>query len=397
MNQIDANRELTNLLDGLDPYSIDLTLDRVELFLKKLGNPQADYPVVLVGGTNGKGSVCQMLTNAFIDAGYTTATYTSPHLILLNERIRINNKPVDFEILLQQAKFLQSINFEGLTYFEFLTALAFSIFKEFQVDVAICEVGMGGQFDATNTTDPILSVLTSISLDHTEHLGRSLKEIALTKAGIIKHLGVVAPNPPVVIETVKNAVDAPVFLTQESHLEQARHIRCITNPSIDNIAVTLLAIEQLISLGFNLKPESINNSYWPGRFEVIKDQKRTTVLDGAHNPKAVAALINNLKRSGIKPSLLVFASLNTKPWRQHINALEKIVDEIHLPRLKSRLAVAPETIAEHLKARKTTRPITIHRDTNSCLESILQENKNILIAGSLYLVGEAKASSLNYV
>ncbi len=398
MNEIEAYREFNSILNSLNPYSMDLTLDRINAFCSKIGNPQDGYKSILVGGTNGKGSVCQYLTDCFVSNGYACGTYTSPHLILPNERIKINNRPVDFSTLLDYAKFIKGVNFEGLTYFEFLTVLAFLVFKDFKVDVAILEVGMGGEFDATNVVDPILSVLTSISLDHEEHLGMTIEEITLTKSKIIKRLGVVSKNDDMVLDVVRRSVKAPVYFVDDEYLKRAQEFKVENTVSVDNAAVALLAIDILNEqYGFSLNYDAVKKSFWPGRFEVFSIGSKTVVLDGAHNVAGVSNLKNLLESRGIfnNNSVLVFSSLTTKRWKE---ALGQVLDgfECICPvGISNKLAVEPYEIEGFLYDKKFNGEIRVFENVSDALNKLLSSKfKNIVIAGSLYLVGESLACHL---
>ncbi|AEA33557.1 bifunctional folylpolyglutamate synthase/dihydrofolate synthase [Hippea maritima] len=394
MNEIEAFKELNGILNSLNPYAMDLSLDRIKSFLNKIGNPQNSFKSILVGGTNGKGSAVSMLSKAFIDADYNVGTYTSPHLIQLNERFKINGKIVPFAILLEYARFVQSLNFEHLTYFEFLTAMAFLLFKDFGVDVAVLEVGMGGEFDATNVIDPILSILTSISLDHTKHLGDTLEKITLTKSKIIKRLGVVSKNPETVIKTIKDSVNAEVFFVDDDYVKRAKDLGFF-NVNTDNVATVLLAIDLLNQrYGFGLDPFSIKKVFWPGRFEVIESNGKAFILDGAHNASAVENLIGLIDRFGFRIDAIVFAALTTKDWKENLTKLCDISPNIKLPQLKYKLGVEPKDIQAFLRRRGVCQT-ELFDDVNSCINKLFNsEYENILITGSLYLVGEALACNL---
>ncbi len=398
MYEIEAYREFNSILNSLNPYSMNLTLDRIKAFCLKIGNPQDGFKSILVGGTNGKGSVCQYLTDCFVSSGYVCGTYTSPHLILPNERIRINNRPVDFSTLLEYAKFIQSINFEGLTYFEFLTVLAFLVFRDFGVDMAVLEVGMGGEFDATNVVDPILSVLTSISLDHEEHLGKTIKEIALTKSKIIKRLGVVSRNDDRVVDVIKRDIKVPVYIVDNRYLKKAQDLSVKNAVNMDNIAVTLLAIDVLNEeYGFGLRYDAIKKSFWPGRFQVLKVNDKTVVLDGAHNVAGMINLKNLLEKIGIfnSGSALVFSSLTTKRWKEGLRQIMDDFECICPVGIKYWLGVDPYEIEDFLRRENFSGEISVFESVNEALNQLLaSEFKNVVIAGSLYLVGETLACHL---
>ena len=396
MNEIDAYNQFSNILSRLQPYSIDLTLNRIRTFLDRIGNPQNCFKSVIVGGTNGKGSVCQFLTDAFINADFKVGTYTSPHLIQINERFKINNKPMPYRLLLEHAKYIKA-NQNGidLTYFEFLTALAFAVFKDLGIDIAVLEVGMGGEFDATNVVNPILSVITRISLDHEEHLGKNHTEIAKTKSKIIKQLGIVGKNVKSVEETIKNSIKADLFFVDSSYVNRAENMYTYMNSraSKENLATALLAIDVLNRYhNMNLKCEALKGTFWPGRFEVIRSADKTFILDGAHNKNAATKLALSLK--GFESDkILIFSALRQKGWKNNLKILMPYFKKIALvPILNHRLSENPENIKKFIGNRKETE---MHNSLNSAMLSIFERDEKIaVITGSLYLVGEAMACSI---
>lgn len=396
MNEIEAYNQFSNMLNGLQPYSIDLTLSRIKTFLNIIGNPQNSFKSIIVGGTNGKGSVCQFLTDAFIDANFKVGTYTSPHLIQINERFRINNKSMSYSRLLEYAKYVKANqNGAKLTYFEFLTALAFVAFKDLSVDMAVLEVGMGGEFDATNVVNPIMSIITHISLDHEEHLGKTHIDIAKTKSKIIKHLGVIGKNAKSVIDTIKNSVKADLFFVDGSYVNRSKsmHTYMSSKASKENLATALLAVDVLNRYyNMNLRYEAIKKTFWPGRFEVIKSCDKTFILDGAHNKNAASKLALSLKNiKGDK--VLIFSTLKQKDWKNNLKILLPYFRTIILvPILNHHLSENPERIKKFIGSTKKT---MIYNNLNKAIFSFFgREEKLAIITGSLYLVGEAKACSI---
>ena len=183
-----AGRESIDYLYGLQTFGIKLGLDNIRTLHARLGSPSDNFKTVLVAGTNGKGSTASALAEILRQSGVRTGLYTSPHLHCFTERIQVNGVSIDFEILEPMIDELRRVgNDLPLTFFEFTTALALLTFKRNQVDVAILEVGMGGRLDATNVVSPNLSIVTPIALDHQAHLGSTLKEIAVEKAGIMRN------------------------------------------------------------------------------------------------------------------------------------------------------------------------------------------------------------------
>ncbi len=398
MTEIEAKRRLKAILESLNPYTVKLGLERVEHFLSKLGNPQNSFPSILVGGTNGKGSVCQYLSDCLVDSGLSVGTYTSPHLILLNERIKINNRSVDFATLLDYAEFIKRVDFESLTYFEFLTVLAFLVFKEFGVDMAVLEVGMGGEFDATNVVEPVLSVITSISKDHEEHLGSYLVDIAKTKSKIIKRVGVVSRNPDIVVETIKKTVSAPLYFVDEVYLEKAKELHVKRWVNLDNVAVSILALDVLRSrYGLEVSHEEMRKSFLPARFEVIEVGDKTVVIDGAHNVEGLRNLKTQLK-SRLKKlgrAALVFSSLKTKNWRDGLSEIMDMFEVLCFVKTKYRLSEKPENLADFVKGLNKKQKTLTYENVNDCINNLLSsEFDTVVFAGSLYLAGEVLACSV---
>ncbi|MCL5791904.1 MAG: Mur ligase family protein, partial [Deltaproteobacteria bacterium] len=183
--------EIKKRIQLLEKYGIKPGLERISAILSYMGHPEKDYGIIIVGGTNGKGSTCAMIESILRAAGHKTGLYTSPHLMMMNERIRVNFNAIgdeDIESISGQLFNIidQHSGLSDTTYFEFLTAVALKYFSEQRIDMAVLEVGMGGRFDATNATEPDISVITNIAMDHQRYLGTTLEEIAYEKAGIIR-------------------------------------------------------------------------------------------------------------------------------------------------------------------------------------------------------------------
>ncbi len=395
MKEIEAYRRLSDILNKLQPYAIDLSLERIKSFLNKIGNPQDSFKSIIIGGTNGKGTLSQFLSDAFIARNIKTGTYTSPHLIDLNERFRINNKPASYCRLLDVALKIERINSVNLTYFEFLTAVAFELFKQEKTEVAVLEVGMGGEFDATNVVNPMVSVITRISSDHTEHLGKTLETIAKTKSKIIKNVGVIGKNSKKVTDEIRRNTSAKLFFVDESHLNKAKRMNTIMKGAAakENTATALLAIEVLNKLyGYNLDYKAIENSFWQGRFEVIKTKNKTFILDGAHNKGATLKLVLSLKNYSSK--LLIFSALKSKDWKNSLKLLFPHFEKIILtPIAEHRLSEDVNSIKNAIDKQKKV--ITAKNVNDAIIKAMEYKENTIVITGSLYLIGEAKACKIH--
>ncbi len=385
--------KLKHLLEQFQPYSIKLGLERIKAMLEALSNPQRAFKSVLIGGTNGKGSVAQMLYDSFCSKGYTTGLYTSPHLILLNERIKVNNNNVDFDTLLELALDIEHLGKKfNVTYFEFLTVLSFLVFKKFNVEFAIIEVGMGGEFDATNVVDPILSVLTSVSLDHTQHLGDTIDKITKTKMAIIKNIGVVGKNSSSVVNLIQSYKTVPLYFVDEQYLSKANSFDLeflVCDYEKENLACAMLAIDVLNKhYNLGLETNAIHKTYWPARFEVIKSPNKTVIIDGAHNVDGAKRFLECAKK--IKGSkLLIYSSLKQKDYDQILKILSEHFENIFITKITNQNSIEESDISHIIEK------YTFFNDVNACLMHAFDTNyQNIFIAGSLYLAGLSKASLL---
>lgn len=425
---------MTSLSDSLSRlYSlhtagIKLGLDTERALLALLGNPERALRVVHVAGTNGKGSVCSMLEAVLRRSGLKTGLYTSPHLIRFNERIRINGQCIADEALAEligrvdQATQALAAKPGGpqITFFEFTTALAFECLRRENVDIAVLEVGLGGRLDATNVINPLVSVITSISLEHTEYLGKDLKAVATEKAGIIK------PGAPVVVGALPEevlSVIQRVARDRGTRLVQARELVSVTRQSqnldgqrvklesasasygrlccpllgrhqLENLSVTVAALEILRDeFGFPVTERSLKEGLervrWPGRAQVLS-REPLTILDGAHNPEGARILKQVLDElAASQPVGLVTGLCADKDLAGFLRELKGPIRRGWAVPLKTERSLPPEAIAE--KAQVLGCPIT----TASVPEALSQaaawakaNNAVVCIAGSLYLVGE---------
>ncbi len=326
-----------NWVTSLGMSTQKLGLGRVEALLALLGNPHLKLPCVHVAGTNGKGSVVAMLKSVLQQAGFATGTYTSPHLHHMRERITVGGNPIlpeDFlaginiirEAIASDERFSNESKLGSPTYFEVLTVLAFWYFQnknsENKLDIALIETGLGGRLDATNVlSQPLLSVITSISLDHTETLGATVELIAGEKAGIIKTGCPVVLGSGMtqsVLDVFKEKAltcDSPVSIANASGLEIASNASLegglrITDTAHehhyqlgmlglyekDNLATVLSVVQQLRQQGFDISEpalqDGLKKSHWPVRFQYLPDER--IILDGSHNPAGLNALATSL-------------------------------------------------------------------------------------------------------
>ena len=395
-------------LFSLYRFGSKLGLGPIRKALKELGNPERGMKVIHVAGTNGKGSVCAMLASVLQEAGYRVGLYTSPHLVDFRERIQVNGEMIPKRDVVRLFKMVKSKNID-LTYFEFVTALAFKYFREQEVDLLVLEVGLGGRLDATNVVRPLVSVITNVSKEHTDVLGNEIKQIAFEKAGVIKRGSTVITGAKgealEVIERVcrergselirvKNKVrriysdlDKQVIVYRDVKI----NLPLLGDFQIENVNTALEVIEQLGRFGIDIPPgkikKGLERTRWPGRVEIV-GRNPLFILDGAHNPAGVRALRSFVSKLDYRRLILVLGVLNDKDYRRMIGYLKPLASRTIITKPKIRRALEPEVIAKELKDN-----FVVKKDVSEALEearSNAGEDDLILVTGSIYLIGNIK-------
>jgi dihydrofolate synthase / folylpolyglutamate synthase len=404
-------------LDGLGRFEIRLSLDPISRFLERLDNPQNTYGTVLIGGTNGKGSIAAMVASALSHGGFRVGLYTSPHLIDVRERIRIDGEMISRDEMEAWIERIKAHSTEDLTYFEILTAVAFLYFQQREVDIAILEVGMGGRLDATNVVSPLVSVVSNISLDHTEYLGRRLEEIAWEKGGIIKNSGVcitaVKQRPlQKLLKEICRTRGATIYsLGREIMIDmhpdgsfsyagigmKYDNIICPLKGKhqIENAALALGVIDVLAMKGFPVVYDAvfkgIHDVKWEGRLEVIS-RRPTVLLDGAHNAGGASALAMALREEfSYKQLIFVFGVLKDKNYKAMLKKLLPLGDRLILTSPDTERAMPPEALLP--VAKKYLEGIEIVKNSREAMKralSVADQNDLVCVTGSLYLVGEIR-------
>lgn len=312
--------ETLEYIHSLGNFSLPSTLQRIKNVLDKLGNPQEKIKVIHIAGTNGKGSVSAMLASVFKEAGYKTGLFISPYIIDFRERIQINGEYISKESLCDFAERVKTTGIE-LTEFEFITATAFLYLSEQKIDILICETGLGGRFDATNTLEnKAVSVITKIGLDHTAILGDTIEAITAEKCGILRNCPTVtSPNQPsAALEVIKNNA-TELYIPDFTKTE-------ILDSTIGNTFIykgekyetglsgeyqvenAITAIETIKHSGYdipyNIIYKGLEKTFFPARMEIIS-QKPIVILDGAHNPDGAAVLSRELKKYSGKVTAII--------------------------------------------------------------------------------------------
>lgn len=385
---------------------ISLGLDRSRALLAALGHPQRSVPTIHVGGSNGKGSVCAYLAAILQQAGYRVGRYNSPHLVSWNERLCINGRPIDSDLFIELLHRVQRVAEEPPTKFELLTVAAWLYFAEAPVDIAVIEVGLGGRLDATNAIEqPLVSVITSISREHWQILGETIPEIAFEKAGIMKAgCPAVIGELPAAAVTVMEARAAAVgcSLRQISRaveiepgwaeLDGLRYqLPLAGDIQLHNSALAIGAIRALPD-EWSISKEAIQKGVaatrWPGRLHRCTWQGREILLDGAHNVESAIALRHYVDRYQ-QPVLWVIGMLNTKDHLGVLRTLLKPGDQLHLVPVADELTMTPAELALIVEALNLSAvTLATFADWQSGLSAALEQDKPIVMAGSLYLLGD---------
>lgn len=415
-------------LFSLEQFGIKFGLDNIRAITASLGHPERAYPSVHVAGTNGKGSVAAMLESTLREAGLRTGRYTSPHLVSLTERVAIGNEPISLDafrdIVNDVRETVRTLQADGTldvhpTFFEVTTAAAFEAFRRARVDVAICEVGLGGRLDATNVLAPRVCAITSISHDHEQYLGHSLPEIASEKAGIIK------PETPVVVGDLPDealrviaaiARDARAPLIRASEGSEARVIAAgAGTPSVVRLrtprrdygeialglagvhqaANALVAVRVLEALDAPEMPvdrdaivRGLTNVRWPGRLEHVRLMDgRDALLDAAHNPAGAATLAVYLE-SEAKARTLVFAAMRDKDAEGILRALIPMVKRIVVTRASNPRSAEPDALAALIGRLAPALPVVVAGGPLEALAVAWHDNRSIVVAGSIFLLGD---------
>ncbi|NBX16082.1 MAG: hypothetical protein EBR09_01820 [Proteobacteria bacterium] len=362
-------------------------------------------PAILVGGTNGKGTACALLEKTFRLRGYKTALYTSPHLVSPTERIRLCGRPVSKSLFLKYCRLVFEDAQEHLpdaTFFELMTAIAFHYFADSGPDVFVCEVGLGGRLDSTNVLSPLVSVLTSIGLDHTEWLGPDEFTIGFEKSFISRR------NRPLITGAVSSQAFAGISKGTSitgARIISPRETLLSGHPDIAPEAAALAAeaalqLSAMESFGISEADiaEAAAQCHWPGRFDLRKVQGCPVLLDAAHNPDGIAFFLREsanrpLLRALPKPKIVVYASLADKDWKKCLEMLIPEATVLILTQTQSPRAVPAEVLINYIRSKRPESECIGFDLSSEALDHALRVsasgNGSISVLGSLTLIGEA--------
>jgi dihydrofolate synthase / folylpolyglutamate synthase len=413
-------------LFSLERLGMKFGLDNMRTLCAALDHPERRFQPVLIAGTNGKGSVTAMVAEALRAAGHRSARYTSPHLVRLEERFVIDGRQVEPARLRASAARVQSAveslmatgTLEALpTFFEYTTAVAFDLFREAEVTIAVLEVGLGGRLDATNVVTPIVSAITSIAMDHEAQLGNTLAAIAREKAGVIRASVPVVCGPlpaeaRAEIANVASGLAAPlvdagaaVMMTVTAEDDRLtvdvqtarRSLRQVTlglrgRHQVGNAAAAVAILDLLDQQGYRVPDESVRAGLerpgWPGRLEHFEYAGREVLLDAAHNPAGALALADHLRRRGWTDVTLVFGAMGDKDVAGMLDALLPVCGRLICVTPPSPRAVPAAELARLARDRASQPlPIDAEPEPAVALRAAVRDERPVVVAGSIFLAG----------
>lgn len=419
--------DILNNLYKLERSGIKYSLDNITRLMAGLGNPHKKLKIVHIAGTNGKGAVASFAASILQENGFKTGLFTSPHILKFNERIRINGKTIPDryikDFVKKNKKLIDNVK---PSFFEVNTAIAFKYFADKKVDVAVIEAGLGGRLDSTNIIIPVVSVITEIGIDHTDYLGRTIKEIAEEKAAIIK------PGIPAIISDTHKGL-RPIFKNRRTNsdiffLDEIAGYRIVntrlngslfTIPGIRDTfeipltgdyqvrnAVTAIAAAEVFFRETGYKPVSAKqfkkglmnvkrNTGYRCRLEFLKHRNKHWILDISHNPDGIKAVMNSAKPllRKFRKRVVIFGMMKDKEYRASLKALADLADFLILTKPDYERAMAPETLLKYARMNGLDMKagICIAGSVNDAIEKaqeITGKRDVILVIGSFFLVSD---------
>lgn len=404
---------------------------RIKKFLEKIGSPEKNLKVIHVAGTNGKGSTVNFIKD-ILKEDYKVGSFVSPHLITYCDRIKIGDQEISQEDFAEIGQFIISKepkiieDYGELNLFEFLTIMAIIYFDREKVDIAVLEVGMGGRADSTNiftSREKLISIITSISMDHMEYLGNTIEEIADAKAGIITDNGLVVTtnkDPKIlgVIDREAEEKSAEIYYTKDLESEIIKSdlrgidfkvklgdweefsLIQIGNYQVENAlgaiyALYLLNKKGILKISTEKIRERIKTSTWAGRMEIVS-RDPLIILDGAHNFDGIKKLVESIKSFKFKKLYLIMSILSDKEHKKMLEEISSFTDEVVFVNLDYKRGTSPEELKKEASAYGLKAEVMSVEDAINHYQEKYEDGDLILITGSLYFVSEARAEILNY-
>ena len=404
---------------------------RIKKFLEKIGSPEKNLKVIHVAGTNGKGSTVNFIKD-ILKEDYKVGSFVSPHLITYCDRIKIGDQEISQEDFGEIGQFIISKepeiieDYGELNLFEFLTIMAIIYFNREKVDIAVLEVGMGGRADSTNiftSREKLISIITSISMDHMEYLGDTIEEIADAKAGIITDNGLVLTtnkDPKIlgVIDREAEEKSAEIYYTKDLESEIIKSdlrgidfkvklgdweefsLTQIGDYQVENAlgaiyALYLLKEKGIIKISTEKIRERIKNSRWAGRMEIVS-RDPLIILDGAHNFDGIKKLVESIDNFKFKKLYLIMSILSDKEHKKMLEEISSYTDEVVFVNLDYKRGTSPEELKKEASGYGLKAEVMSVEDAINHYQEKYEDGDLILITGSLYFVSEARAEILNY-
>lgn len=420
-------KEAIEYIENTGKFGVNLGLSRIQRLCQLLGNPEKELKIIHVGGTNGKGSTTTFISKVLMAQGYKVGIYTSPYIERFTERIKINNEEIGeeevaslMEVMLPHIKTLINEGYEHPTEFEIITAAALKYFFDKGTDYVVLEVGLGGRFDATNIVSPLVSVITTISYDHMHILGKTLKEIAGEKAGIIKtgRPVVIYPQQEEAMKVLEEACklqeaeihrvdelkyeilidteDGIIFNVQGTESYNNLKIKLLGEHQVLNAITALKCIEVLKALGVEIKKEAIYSGFetavWPGRFEILSPFPHI-ILDGGHNIEGIKALAKAVKKYfNDKKVHIVCGIFKDKDYLKMVKELCNLGEDFITVAPESPRALGASELAKIISDEgKMAVAAADMKDAINLGKNITKENEVLLFCGSLFMIGEARS------
>lgn len=404
-------------LYSLHQFGVKLGLEKPKQLFSYLGNPQEKLKCFHIAGSNAKGSVASFINSILIEDGNKVGLYTSPHFVKFNERIRINGKMIPDHFIMEFMNDLNSyIDENEPTFFELTTAMAFKYFAEEKVDFAVIETGLGGRLDATNVIDPVVSVITTISLEHTNILGNSIKQIAAEKAEIIKHnrkaiIGFLPEAAKTVMEQKAKNVSVELISIGDVSVvgKDFLKIKLITEQfniystpligsyQLKNAGLAVLSVISSLNLQkhnslFEGIKNVVRNSGIQGRYEIYKEFPKV-IFDSSHNPEGIENFISEFRKEKdtYDRCEIIFSIMKDKDIRNMINKLDNLFDKVMATSFDYERAAKTEDILQIV--REENIKIEAIKDPSAYIKQFINENQNncLVILGSIFLLGNIKS------
>ncbi len=413
-NNIDS---ILTKLYSMRQFHIKLGLERIEKFLEVLDNPHKKLKVFHIAGSNGKGSTASFIASILMAAGYKTGLYTSPHFVRFNERIQINGNFIDDESIADfYHEYENYIKENEITFFEVTTAMAFNYFAKMNVNYAVIETGLGGRLDATNLVDPIASIITSISLEHTHVLGETIEKIAYEKGGIIKmgkpvFIGNVGEAAVGILSKIAQEKNSPLFLINNfaekekdfvnlSLKNQQFHIYktpLIGYHQLINCALAIKTLNETLNINDGLVIDSgiervIENTNIQGRYEIINKYPKV-IFDAAHNPEGIETFLQEFEKesANYEKRSVIFAAMKDKDIQGMIKKLGTNFDTLYVTTV-GLYRSATIDVLKNAAEKVGVNAIPLNEPAELIRSFILnKKNECLAVLGSIYLLGKLKS------